>query len=158
MLYYRFSLYTAVCLSEHVFVLVGSSLRDWESQESLILAIRDFSTHTSTHKHTHFRAHSYQPAQWTIMMCCAWVCLCVRACALMRGYQSSHDRGNPVQWQVWISQLVCVCVCVYPIAAGHGAQIYCLPATLSVSQFVCCTVCVPLSTLSSICTIKLAKT
>lgn len=79
--------YLCVCLCMFFFLLVGSLLRDWESQESVILAIRDFSAHTFMHKHTHthVRAHSYRLAQWTIMMWC--VCMCA-------------DEGIPVlPWQ-----------------------------------------------------------
>lgn len=87
-----------LCVSEHVFVLVGCSLRDWESQESLILAIGDFSTHMYTHKHTCIHAHSYQLAQWTIMMCVyVYACACVCVCAFVF---VCADEGIPVlPWQ-----------------------------------------------------------
>ncbi len=87
---------------------------------------RLLNTHIHAQTHTQLRTFlSACPVNHYDVMCtcvrvcvcvhvCVCLCVCVCVCVLMRGYQSSHDRGNPVRWQVWISQLVCVglCVCV----------------------------------------------
>lgn len=90
------------------------------SQESLILAIRDFLAHAYMHTYTH--THKFIHVLISLPSEPLWcVCVCVSVCSLMRGYQSSHDRGNPVQWQVWISQLVCVCLCV-TLCVSHSSR------------------------------------